>query len=75
MIKTGKPDGYLLSQLAQPILRIPHIQKVEFDPEFVKTMENFDQVTSYLNTADYTRWAREQFAAEKKVVERFGLKQ
>ena len=45
------------------------------DPEFVKTMDNFDQVTSYLNTADYTRWAREQYAVEKKVVERFGLKQ
>ena len=45
------------------------------DPEFVKTMDNFDQVTSYMNTADYTRWAREQFATEKKVVERFGLKQ
>ena len=31
MLKMGKPDGYTLSQLPQPILRIPHIQKVEFD--------------------------------------------
>lgn len=28
---TGKPDGYLLTQMPQPILRIPHIQKTEFD--------------------------------------------
>ena len=45
------------------------------DPDFIKTMEQYDQVRSYLNTEDYTRWAREQYAAEKIVVERFGLKQ
>ena len=45
------------------------------DPEFVRTMEQYDQVKSYLNTEDYTRWAREQYAVEKTVVERFGLKQ
>ena len=45
------------------------------DPEFVKIMEQYDQVRSYLNTEDYTRWAREQYAIEKGVVERFGLKQ
>ena len=44
------------------------------DPEFVKMMDQYDQVRSYLNTEDYTRWAREQYAAEKLVVERFGLK-
>ena len=44
------------------------------DPDFIKTMEQYDQVRSYLNTEDYTRWAREQYAAEKLVVERFGLK-
>ena len=31
MLKMGKPDGYMLSQLPQPLLRIPHIQKTEFD--------------------------------------------
>ncbi len=45
------------------------------DPEFIKTMERYDQVKSYLNTEDYTRWAREQYAVEKLVVEKFGLKQ
>jgi tripartite-type tricarboxylate transporter receptor subunit TctC len=44
------------------------------DPEFIRMMEQYDQVRSYLNTEDYTRWAREQYAAEKLVVERFGLK-
>jgi len=45
------------------------------DPEFVRTMEQYDQVKSYLGTEDYTRWAREQYAVEKGVVEKFGLKQ
>ena len=27
MLKSGKPDGYVLSQMPQPLLRIPHIQK------------------------------------------------
>ena len=45
------------------------------DPDFIRTMEQYDQVRSYLNTEDYTRWAREQYAVEKTVVDRFGLKQ
>ena len=45
------------------------------DPDFVRTMEQYDQVKSYLGTEDYTRWTREQYAVEKGVVERFGLKQ
>ena len=45
------------------------------DPEFVRTMEQYDQVKSYLGTEDYTRWAREQYAVEKGVVAKFGLKQ
>ena len=44
------------------------------DPEFQKTVERYDNVLSYLNTEDYTRWARAQYAAEKTVVEKFGLK-
>ena len=45
------------------------------DPEVLKTLERYDLVLSYLNTEDYARWAREQYAAEKGVVEKFGLKQ
>jgi hypothetical protein len=46
-----------------------------FDPRFVKVMDQYDVVRSYMNTEDYTRWAHEQYASEKKVVERFSLKQ
>ncbi len=45
------------------------------DPEFQKLLERYDTVASYQSTEDYTRWAREQYAAEKIVVEKFGLKQ
>lgn len=44
------------------------------EPEFLKVVERYDTVTSYMNTEDYTRWAREQYAIEKTVVEKFGLK-
>lgn len=44
------------------------------DPEFLKLLDRYDTVKSYLNTEDYTRWAREQYAIEKNVVEKFGLK-
>lgn len=44
------------------------------EPEFMKLMDRLDQVVSYLNTDDYTRWAKEQYGVEKGVVEKFGLK-
>ena len=44
------------------------------DPEFLKLLDRYDTVRSYMNTEDYTRWAREQYAVEKAVVEKFGLK-
>ena len=44
------------------------------DPEFTKIVERFDTVKSYMSTEDYTRWAREQYAVEKTVVEKYGLK-
>ena len=50
-------------------------RKAMDDPEFLKLMDHYDQVRSYRNTEDYTRWVREQYAAEKLVVEKFGLKQ
>jgi tripartite-type tricarboxylate transporter receptor subunit TctC len=28
----GKPDGYLLSQIAMGVFRLPHLQKMQFDP-------------------------------------------
>ena len=44
------------------------------EPEFTKLLERYDTVASYMNTEDYTRWAREQYAIEKAVVEKYGLK-
>lgn len=70
MLKSGKPDGYVLAQLAQPLLRIPHIQKTEFD-----VLNDFTWIIRIVDrTEDYTRWAREQYVIEKTVVEKFGLK-
>ena len=37
-------------------------------------LDRYDTVRSYMNTEDYTRWAREQYAIEKTVVEKIGLK-
>jgi tripartite-type tricarboxylate transporter receptor subunit TctC len=32
MAATAKPDGYTIAQLAIPMYRVPHMQKVTFDP-------------------------------------------
>jgi tripartite-type tricarboxylate transporter receptor subunit TctC len=32
MAKTAKPDGYIISQLAITAFRVPHMQKVDWDP-------------------------------------------
>jgi len=87
-IQTAKEQGYDVNAgssygIAGPkgmdpkVVKILHdaFRKGLDDPEFLKTVERYDLVLSYLNTADYTRWARETYAAEKLVVEKFGLKQ
>jgi tripartite-type tricarboxylate transporter receptor subunit TctC len=68
----GGPKG-----MDPKVVKILHdaFRKALDDAEFLKTVERYDLVLSYLNTADYTKWAREQYAAEKLVVEKFGLKQ
>ena len=68
----GGPKG-----MDPKVVKILHdaFRKALDDPEFLKTVERYDLVLSYLNTADYTKWVREQHAAEKLVVEKFGLKQ
>src|SRR5262249_33208297 len=32
MAKTARPDGYTISQLTTPAFRMPHMQKVDWDP-------------------------------------------
>ena len=43
------------------------------DPEFLKLLDRYDTVRSYMNTEDYTRWAREQYERERKIIDRIGL--
>jgi tripartite-type tricarboxylate transporter receptor subunit TctC len=44
------------------------------DPIHTKTLEKYNQPLWYLSTEDYTKWAREQFERERKLIERLGLK-
>jgi tripartite-type tricarboxylate transporter receptor subunit TctC len=43
------------------------------DPVVMASFDKFDQTVIYKNTEDYTRFARESFAAEKATIERLGL--
>ena len=43
------------------------------DPAVIATFDKFDQSVIYLNTEDYTKFARETFAAEKATIERLGM--
>ena len=43
------------------------------DPAVLSTFEKFDQTVIYMNTEDYTKFARESFAAEKATIERLGM--
>jgi tripartite-type tricarboxylate transporter receptor subunit TctC len=43
------------------------------DPAVIATFDKFDQTVIYMNTDDYTRFARESFAAEKATIERLGM--
>ncbi|NRF70987.1 tripartite tricarboxylate transporter substrate binding protein [Aquincola sp. S2] len=45
-----------------------------FDPPHVAELAKFDQEPAYLGSADYGRSMREAFAAERRVVERLGLR-
>ncbi len=43
------------------------------DPAVLASFDKYDQSVIYMNTADYTRFAREQYAKEKVIIERIGL--
>lgn len=49
------------------------LRKTLDDPVVLATFEKFDQSTAYLNTEDYARFQREQFARERALIERLGL--
>lgn len=45
------------------------------DPEHLAVLARYDQPLIYMNSADYTRFARESFASERALVERLGLRE
>lgn len=57
------------------IVRTLHdaFRKTLEDPAVLATFDKFDQTVIYKNTEDYTKFARESYAAEKATIERLGL--
>jgi tripartite-type tricarboxylate transporter receptor subunit TctC len=43
------------------------------DPAVINTFDKYDQTVIYMNTENYTKWARETYAAEKATIERLGM--
>ena len=43
------------------------------DPKVLASFEKYDQSVIYMNTEDYTKYARENFPKEKKLIEQLGL--
>ena len=43
------------------------------DPAVLATFEKYDQSVIYMNTADYEKFIRDQYAKEKVLIERLGL--
>ena len=43
------------------------------DPAVMAAFDKYDQTVIYMNTEQYTRFARDSFAAEKATIERLGL--
>lgn len=57
------------------IVKIIHdaFKKTLDDPAVLAVFKQYDQPVIYLNTADYTKYAKDSFFAEKKTIERLGL--
>jgi tripartite-type tricarboxylate transporter receptor subunit TctC len=43
------------------------------EPKVREIVDRFDQPVVYMNSADYTAWAKKTYEAEKKTIERLGL--
>jgi tripartite-type tricarboxylate transporter receptor subunit TctC len=43
------------------------------DPIHTRTLEKYNQPVWYLSSEDYTKWAREQYEKERRIIERLGL--
>jgi tripartite-type tricarboxylate transporter receptor subunit TctC len=43
------------------------------DPQVLATFEKFDQSVIYMNTEEYTKFARDNYQKEKAIIEKLGL--
>jgi tripartite-type tricarboxylate transporter receptor subunit TctC len=66
----GGPKG-----MDPKVVRILHdaFRKAMDDPKVLAMLEKFDQPAIYMNTEDYTKFARKTFAEEKGLIERLGM--
>jgi tripartite-type tricarboxylate transporter receptor subunit TctC len=66
----GGPKG-----MDPAVTKILHdaFKKTLEDPAVLASLEKFDQSVIYLNTADYTKFAAENYVKEKALIERLGL--
>ena len=57
------------------VVRVLHdaFKKTLDEPAVLTTFDKYDQTVIYMNTDEYTRFARESFNAEKATIERLGL--
>ena len=57
------------------VVKIIHdaFKKTLDDPAVIASFAQYDQPVIYMNTADYTKYAKDSFYAEKKTIERLGM--
>ncbi len=57
------------------IVKIIHdaFKKTLDDPAVLASFSQYDQPVIYMNTAEYTKYAKDSFYAEKKTIERLGM--
>ena len=57
------------------VVKIIHdaFKKTLDDPAVLAIFDQYDQTVIYMDTAQYTKYARESFFAEKATIERLGL--
>ncbi len=75
-IVSTSPYGIGVPAATPPaIVRVLHdaFKKGLEDPIHLRTLEKYNQPVWYLSSEDYTRFAREQFERERKIIDRLGL--
>jgi tripartite-type tricarboxylate transporter receptor subunit TctC len=59
----------------EPVVQVLHdaFKKALFDQRFIDELVKYDQEIDYLNSADYARACRDQYAKERAAIEKIGL--